>query len=87
MILSIPRPFFSPKSTGSLRLQLAPFPRAQDLEIFVSTTTTTRALRAHTLCAPRALHLHYHGTWTYAVDDLYLYMYEGSRAHEQQVHT
>ena len=29
----------------------------------------TRALRAHT---PRALHLHYRVTWTYAVDDLYL---------------
>ena len=63
---------FLPKSTDSLCLQLAQFPRAQDLAIFVSTMIATRALRAHTPHAPRALHLHYHATWTYAVDDLYL---------------
>ena len=48
-----------------------------DIDTFV-----TRTLRAHTPRAFRALHLHYHATWTYAVDDLYLYVYEGSSAHE-----
>ena len=56
---------------------------------------TTRALRAHTLCAPNTLHLHVINTFVqfghnnyyiYAVDDLYLHV-TGQCAHEHKACT